>query len=278
MRKIAIIGVGFMGGSFAKAIKMSFSTVCVWGYARSNTSYYKLKRLRILDKVEKNLEKLLKDADYVVLATPVYAIVEYLKKISCYLKKGTIVFDLGSSKELVEKSAKRFLPKEVDFVGCHPLCGSEKSGPQHSVSGLFKGSLCIITSSFKKKSTREVKKMWEKMGCRIVFMPAKLHDRILSSTSHLPHLVSFSLMYLVSFSFRNFSSNSLRDLTRISFSPATVWTDIFLSNQKNVVRDVEKFIRVLNKFKNFIKNKKRKKIFRLIEEINAKQKKFWKKR
>jgi prephenate dehydrogenase len=273
-KKIGIIGVGFMGGSFAKAIKEKFPHVSLWGYARSNSSYYRLKRLKILDKVERDLRKVVEDADFVVLATPIYAIVDYLRKISPYLKKGAVVFDLGSTKELIEKSASKLLSKDVHFVGCHPLCGSEKSGAVFSRAQLFRNSICIITASPSKKSTQYVKKIWKKLGCKVIFISSSQHDKILSSVSHLPHLISFSLTYSVPSSYGKYSSSSLRDLTRISGSPASVWGDIFLSNAKNILKDLDKFIENLNKFKRLIKNKEKKKIIKLIEEINLKQRVF----
>jgi prephenate dehydrogenase len=271
-QKIAIIGVGFMGGSLAMSLKRKFPRVSIWGYARSNKSYFKLKKLHIVDKVERDLQSLVTDADLVVLATPVYVIVDYMRKIAPFLKRGAIVLDLGSSKNLIEVSAHKILPSRVHFVGCHPLCGSEKSGAAFSRQDLFKGSLCIITSPATKKSTQTVKKIWERLGCRVAFSSPEFHDKVLSCVSHLPHLISFSLTQLAPTDYLKFSSFSWKDLTRISNSPPSVWADIFLSNSQHLIRDIDKLIKIIKKFRRLIKAKDKKKIYSLIKKINSKSK------
>ena len=271
-KKIAIVGVGFMGGSLALDLKKNFPQFSIWGFARSERSFKKLKRLRILDKVEKDLAKLIDNADFIVLGLPVYTIIEYFKKISPFLKKGAIVFDLGSSKGLIDKKAKNILPKGVDFIGCHPLCGSEKSGAQHSRKGLYKGSLCIITSSPAKKSVKIIKSLWEKIGSEVIFLSSSGHDKILSSISHFPHVISFSVTDFVPKEHLRIPIASLKDLTRISNSPSSVWADIFLSNKANILKDMNRFKKVLSKFEKALKKNDRKKICSLIEQINKKQK------
>lgn len=269
-KKIAIIGVGFMGGSLALDLKVSFPKTSMWGFARSRTSFNKLKRLRILDDISMDLAQVIRDADFVVLALPVYPIIEYFKKISPFLKKGAIVFDLGSTKELIEKKARKSLPEGVDFVACHPLCGREKSGAQYSVKRLYKGAVCVITSSPRKRSTIIVKKIWERLGSKVIFLSASAHDKILSSVSHLPHVLSFTLTQFISPKQLDFSVSSLRDLTRISDSPPSVWADIFLSNKKNILKDIDKFIIALKQMSKTLRKADKKSIFKLIEKVNKK--------
>jgi prephenate dehydrogenase len=271
IKKIAIIGVGFMGGSLALALKKKFGRLRVWGYARSNRSYNKLKRLRILDGVERDLKKLLVDADIVVLSLPVGLIIDYLKKISPLLQEGTIVFDLGSSKKKIEGAARKYLPKGLGFVGCHPLCGSEKSGAEFSDGGLFEGSLCIITSPLSKRATRTVAYLWRHIGSRVVYVNPDYHDRVLSFVSHLPHLISFSLTSMAPDSYVPFFSGSFRDLTRISGSPSPVWADIFMSNKTNILRDLRRFIRALTRYERLMKSGDKDKLKDLIDRVNTKQ-------
>jgi prephenate dehydrogenase len=274
IKKILIIGVGFMGGSLSLALRKKFPKVSVWGFARSNKSFRKLKKLKILNRVEENLAMATKDADIVILAAPVEAIVDYLKKISPWLKKGAIVFDLGSSKKKIQQAASRVLPKSSNFVGCHPLAGSQKSGPESSQAGLYKGSLCLVTSLPSKKATKTVKNLWEKLGSKVVFISPDLHDKILSSISHLPHLVSFSLTESIPETYLKLAPESLKDLTRISGSPAGVWTDIFLSNKKNILKDLGQFIKTLKRYEILLKKSSKPKIARLINKANAKQKRI----
>ncbi|MFA5272472.1 MAG: prephenate dehydrogenase [Candidatus Omnitrophota bacterium] len=271
IKKITILGVGFMGGSLAAAIKNNFPGISVIGYARSKASYSKLIKLEILDRVERDLAKSVEASDIIVLASPIYSIVEHLKKIDPYLKENAIVIDLGSSKEIIEKSVLKYLSKKVSFVGCHPLCGSDKSGAEFFNPNIYKGAVCLVTTP-RSKGVEVIKKMWEKLGSRVVFINAKTHDKMLSSTSHLMHLISFSLTGFVPKNYIKFAAASLRDLTRISNSPANVWADIFISNKNNVVRDIDKFVKTLCTFKQLIRKNKKAEIINYIKRINKKHK------
>jgi len=272
VKRIAILGVGFMGGSLALAIKKNFPGIFVIGYARSNSTYERLLKSNIVDRVEKDLGKAVCGSDIVVLAAPIYSIIDYLKKIAFFLKKEAIVIDLGSTKELIEKEAIRYLPKNVHFVGCHPLCGSDKSGAQFSTPNLYKGAICLVSPAKSNVALKKVKSFWARLGCRVILINAKNHDKILSSVSHLVHVISFSLTGFVPKAYLQFAATSLRDLTRVSNSPAGVWADILISNKKNVIRDSEKFIKGLEKFKELIKQNKKEEILKLIKNINKKQK------
>jgi len=272
IKRIAILGVGFMGGSLALAIKKNFSGIFVTGYARSNSTYKRLSKLNIVDKVEKDLGKAVYGSDIVVLAVPIYSIIDYFKKITPFLKPGAIVIDLGSTKELIESKAHKYLPKNTYFVGCHPLCGSDKSGAQFSTPKLYKGAICLVSPAKNNIALQKVKSLWMRLGCKVILVNAKTHDKILSSISHLVHVISFSLTGFVPRAYLKFAATSLRDLTRVSNSPAAVWADILISNKKNVTRDTEEFIKGLEKFKELIKKDKKEEILKLIKNINKKQK------
>lgn len=274
IKKISIIGVGFMGGSLALALREKFPSASIWGYARSKKSYNKLKSLKLLSKVSLELKQLIEDSDIVILSLPVKSIIKYFNKIGPFLKKGAIVIDLGSSKKEIEVQAKKILPKSVNFVGCHPLCGSQKSGAEFSQTELYKGANCFITSSPAKKSTVIVKKIWQAIGSNVLLIKPDLHDKVVSSVSHLPHIISFSLTQFVPEKYLKFSPTSLKDITRISNSPPQVWTDIFLSNSKNILKDLNKFIKTLKEYEALLEKGDETKISNLISKVNAKQKKI----
>ena len=269
LRKVAIIGVGLMGGSFALAIKEAFKNIEVVGYARSKKSYFKLKKLNILDDVKLNLEEVVKDADLVILSTPIYIILEYLKKISKFLKKDAIVIDLGSTKELIEKEASKL---NINFVGCHPICGSEKNSAIFSDKNLYKNSICFITSLENSSLAKFIKKIWDKLGAKVIFISPSLHDKILSSLSHLVHIIAFSLVDFIPKEYLKFSTKSFKDLTRIAASSKDIWTDIFLSNRKNIIKDIKRYIKNLEKFKSLLEENNYKKIYNLIDRVNNKYK------
>ena len=184
-----------MGGSLALALKDSFPKIYLVGFARSKRSEIKLKRLSLVDEVTSDLKKLVSDSDLVVLAMPIFTIIDFLKKISLFLKPSAIVIDLGSTKRLIDKAAKKYLPENVQFVGCHPLCGSNKYGSQNADKDLYKNSICVITSN--NKAANYVRKIWRKLGSAVYYLSPISHDKMLAYISHLPHIISYSLSYLL---------------------------------------------------------------------------------
>lgn len=273
IKKIAILGVGLMGGSLSLALRKKFPGISVWGYARSQRSYDKLKKLKILNKVEKDLQKVVDDADLIALALPIGVIVDYFGKIASFLKPGAIVFDLGSSKKLIEIAAKELLPKKVTFVGCHPLCGAETSGAQFAKADLYKGATCIITNlAFKSKGVKIIQNLWKKIGSNIVFLRAGAHDEILAKSSHIRHMVSFSTAQLkargVEAKFIHSALPSLRDMTRISDSSADVWSDIFLSNKENILKNMADFSKIMQRFEKSLRAGSKTDLMKLIKKAN----------
>jgi len=271
IKKIAIVGVGFMAGSLAMAMRQRLGKVCVWGYARNRRSLRRIQKAKAVDRADTSLANVIRDADVVVIGLPVGLIPEYLKKIKPFLKKNSLIFDLGSSKQMVVRAAARILPSSVSFVGCHPLCGSEKSGVESSRLDLYEGALCLITASSHNKAAQQVKKIWQVLGSRVIFMSPEHHDVLLSCLSHLPHFISFSLTQLVPRSYLCFAPKSLKDLTRISNSPAYIWADIALSNRRNLIRDIRKFIAILANYERLLREGDKKKITTLLNAVNAKQ-------
>jgi prephenate dehydrogenase len=272
IEKIAIIGAGFMGGSLAKALRKKIPTLHISAYARSESSQSRLNKTGIFSKVDRDLEKIVSNADIVFLAAPVEVIIDYFKRIKPFLKNSAIVTDLGSSKKEICDAAKKSLPKSVCFVGAHPLAGSEKSGIESSRFDLYKDSLCIITAKNNSLAVKTITRLWQSVGAKVVFMDALTHDSMLSSISHLPHVLSFSLTDFVKKEYIKFSPASLKDLTRISNSHSEVWADILISNRKNVIKDINAFIKILKFYENILRKKDMSKIIRAIMRVNTKQK------
>jgi prephenate dehydrogenase len=268
IKKVAIIGVGLMGGSLALALRKSFPDFDVWGYARSEESFKRVNQY-LPGKVERDLEKLLKDADLVFFALPVGTIIEYFQKTAGFLKPGAIVCDLASTKADIEKAAKKFL-KGVKFVGCHPLCGAEKSGIENSDPDLYKDAVCVITAPETKRGVSDVIAIWQALGMRVKFLLAVGHDELFSAVSHLPHVIAFSLINSVDLPNEQTGllPPSFKDLTRISGSPADVWADIFFSNKKNLSKDIKKMQLVLKEFSGILKSGSKDKMKEFIIKAN----------
>lgn len=269
-KKILIIGVGFMGASLAAAIKDKNRAVKISAFARNKKSFNKIKKIKPVDYVSSDLKEVVSWADLIILATPVTVIGDYLKKIKPYLKEDAVVIDLGSTKEQIHKWAKNTVSKKANFVGCHPLCGSQKSGPFHADKHLYRGAVCIITT--KGKYAKMVEDFWAKLGCKVYKMTPKRHDEILSQVSHLPHVLSFMLTKIVNKNNFRYVAGSFKDMTRISLSPSSVWSDIFISNSKNIKKSINGFIKELVLLKGLIEKKDKAKLMKLIDGINTKQK------
>ncbi|MCF7874292.1 MAG: prephenate dehydrogenase [Candidatus Omnitrophica bacterium] len=269
IKKVGIIGVGFMGGSLALALKKSFSNFEIIGHARSDKAFRRLKKVKVLDRIERSGKKIAKEADILILATPVGVIIDFLKRAGSCLKKGSIVFDLGSTKEEIEKVAKKKLPKGVSFVGCHPFCGSEKEGVEEAREDLYRGSLCFITSA--NRSSYLVERIWKKVGSKVVRTTPAGHDRIVGFVSHLPHLICFSLTNAIPAKYLEFSSSGFRDLTRIASSSSDLWADIFLTNAAKMLKDIDKYNESLNEFRDLIVKRDRQKLKRLIKKANKRR-------
>jgi len=265
--KVAIVGTGLIGGSLALAIKKKGIAREIIGVSRHKKTLLLAKRRGVIDKGSQNLN-IIKDADLVILATPVSTIINSAPKILKLIKKGCLVTDVGSTKQAIVSKLGRIFPK---YVGSHPLAGSEKRGIINAGPDIFRDSLCILTPT--KNTDREaldkIKRLWLELGARVVFLTPHAHDNILSFTSHLPHLVAFSLIGTVPKKYLRFASSGLKDTTRVAASDSQLWVDIFLSSQKNIIKAIELFQENLSSIKSALKRKDK----RLLAEILIEAKK-----
>ncbi len=261
-KKIAIIGVGLIGGSLGMAIKKRNLAELVVGVARKDRTLKEAFRKKAIDVGLFDVKEAVRGADLVILSKPISGIVEQLKNISRGLDKKTIVIDVGSSKEQIVATASRYL-RRGNFVGCHPMAGSEKTGVRHAEADLFEKSVCFVT-----KRNPCVEKFWHAVGARTIWMDAKSHDRWVAQASHLPHIISFAL-------FQDFPTPkpfvlnpSLQDLARLSRSNAELWADIILSNRVCILEALNRFNGHLEDWAKAIKHKNYSQIIRLIRNAN----------
>lgn len=270
--KVVIIGTGLIGGSLGLDLRKKHLAAEVIGLSRKKENANLAKKSGAIDSVGLSLD-VVKDADLVILAAPVDAIIETAVKIADKLKKDCIVIDVGSSKEKIVSKLSALIP---NFIGCHPLAGSEKRGAANLEAGIFSGSVCVITPTPKtgKKTLEKIKLLWEKLGSSVVILSAKQHDRILASTSHLPHAVAFSLIGSVPSQFLSLSSGGLKDTTRIASSDACLWSQIFLSNRGNLLAALSSFQVKLNALKLALKNKNKKLLTKILASAQKKRKKL----
>lgn len=256
--KVAIIGTGLIGGSLALIIKKNKLAKEVVGVSRHRKSLDLALKKNVIDRGSQSLD-IIKGADLLILATPVDTIINLRKKILSLVDKDCIVTDVGSTKAKVVSFLEKIFK---NYVGSHPLTGSEKRGVIHARADIFNNTLCVLTPTGKTRAAPliKVKKLWAKAGSRIVFLTPKEHDKILSFTSHLPHIVAFSLMGSIPASYLKLSSGGLKDTTRIAASDALLWRDIILSNRKNVLKAIVLFEKSLRAVKSSIQKSDKNKL------------------
>jgi len=278
-KKICIIGCGLIGSSLARAIKKFNLSEKIVSSNRSDTVNKKVLELKMVNDSSSDTQKIAKDSDLIIIATPLSSYENVILKIKNSLKSGTILTDVGSVKERVISLVEKAIPKDVSWIPSHPIAGTEESGPESGFSELFKNRWCILTPSkkAKEKDIDKLKSFWKKIGSKVDIMDAKQHDYILSITSHIPHLVAYNIVN-TSINIQEekqsaiikYSAGGLRDFTRIAASNPIMWRDIFIQNKKNTSKEIEKFIANLEELKNAIENEDGKKL----EEIFIKTKKI----
>ena len=278
-KKICIIGCGLIGSSLARAIKKYNLSEKIVSSNRSDIVNKKVLGLKIVNDSSSDTQKMAKDSDLIIIATPLSSYENVILKIKNSLKNGMILTDVGSVKERVISLVEKAIPKDVSWIPSHPIAGTEESGPEAGFSELFKNRWCILTPSkkAKEKDIDTLKSFWKKIGSKVDIMDAKQHDYILSITSHIPHLVAYNIVN-TSMNIQKekqsaiikYSAGGLRDFTRIAASNPIMWRDIFIQNKKNTSKVIERFIANLKDLKNAIENEDSKKL----EEIFIKTKKI----
>ncbi len=273
VKKIAIVGVGLIGGSIGLAIKRKRLAKEVIGIGHRKSSIRKAIRLKAVDKGTLNLKSGVKDADIIILATPVLMIPKMAAKLKRSVKKGAIITDVGSTKSFLTNRLEKILPKHAHFVGAHPMAGSEKRGVDKARSDLFKNSICVITKTRKtnKSAFSTIKSLWSRIGAKTVVLDPNAHDRIISEVSHLPHMVVFALLNAIEKKSLKLASTGLRDTTRIASSDALVWKDIAISNKHEILKSIKKFKSSLGSLERAIRSGSSGKLLSTFNKAKAKR-------
>jgi len=267
--KVAIVGVGLIGGSLALAMKKKRIALRIVGVSRHKSTLLLAKKVGAIDKGSQHLS-IIEGADLVILATPVNTILNLAETIFRFIRRDCIVCDVGSTKQDIVSELSKIFP---NFVGSHPLAGSEKRGINHASSDIFKNSLCILTpiSNTNRKALEKIQKLWHRLGAKTVFLSPDIHDRALSFVSHLPHILAFSLMGIIPPRYLKLGANSLKDTTRIAVSDSRLWADIFLSNRKNVLKSIQIFQKNLSRIQSAVNKKDKKLLIKILQDAKNKR-------
>ena len=262
-KKITIIGVGLIGGSLGLALKEKKPNFKIIGIDKQEIIEKDITRGAI-DEGMVNLEEGIKEADVVILATPVKTILDLLPQINPFLKRGCLVTDTGSTKGQVVERANEVLSKDVFFIGGHPMAGSEKYGIEEADSHLFQDKTYILTPS-KKSNLIALKKIFlliNTIGAKRLILDPLEHDRVAGAISHLPQILAVSLTNTISMLAQEENNSNyfkaigggFRDMTRIALSPCKIWEDICDTNQENILKMIQEFRNYLEVIEDKLKN------------------------
>jgi len=248
--RITFIGIGLIGSSLARSVRQTKSakhiTVCDINKAHRE----KAVEIGIADEATGDFIEAVKDADLVVICTPPGACGEAAAAFAPGLKEGAIISDVGSVKQSIIHDVAQHLPDGVHFVPAHPIAGTENSGPEAGFAELFDGRWLILTppAGTDETAIKQVTEMWERAGSMIEVMDAQHHDMVLAITSHLPHLIAYTIVGTaddlgdhLKKEVIKFSASGFQDFTRIAASDPVMWRDVFLNNKEAVLEILQRF-------------------------------------
>lgn len=243
---LAVVGTGLIGGSFAAALRASGAVGRVLGVGRQQASLSLAQSLGLIDQAV-TLQQAAEQADLVFLAIPVGATEQVLTQLQPHIRPGAIITDAGSTKVNVVDVAKSVLgDKLAQFIPGHPIAGSEAAGPQSADPNLYRGRTVVLTPLAENSAADKtyLTRVWERCGAKVLTMDADVHDTVLASVSHVPHLLSSVYMWQVATAHDSdlrmaLAGSGFRDFTRIAAGSAEVWRDIFTSNRAAVLSELQ---------------------------------------
>lgn len=243
INRLAIIGVGLIGGSLSLALKKAGQVAEVVGYSRTESVRQEALQLGVIDRAAASIADAVKNADMIFLAVPMGAMTSVLSELAPHINDQTIITDGGSAKAQVVAAARLALGERFSqFVAGHPIAGNEKSGPSAAFATLYNDHRVVLTpvTETNPQSLEKVRAMWQATGAEVVDMAVEHHDKVLAATSHLPHLLAFNLVGMLAKSddcdeVLRFAAGGFRDFSRIASSDPVMWRDICLSNSAAIL-------------------------------------------
>ena len=248
--RVAFIGIGLIGSSLARVLRRDGLADEIVACARNEATRATALELGLADRVTADAAEAVRDADLVILATPLSAYAAIGAAIAPALRAGAIVTDVGSVKQAVIRDLAPSLPANVHFIPGHPVAGTEHSGPASGFAELFRDRWCILTPLHDTDAgaLARLTALWEQAGMRVVTMDPEHHDKVLAMTSHLPHVIAYTIVGTATdledslkSEVIKFSAGGFRDFTRIAGSDPVMWRDIFLNNREAVLEMLQRF-------------------------------------
>ena len=248
--KLAIIGPGLIGSSIARAARATGAVRSIAATSRSPKTRARVAELGIADKVAETNAQAVEGADLVIVCVPVGACGAVAEEVAPHLAKGAIVSDVGSVKSAIVRDMGAHLPGGVHFVPAHPVAGTEHSGPDAGFAELFENRWCILTppDGTDPQAVEKLAQFWRLLGANVEIMTPEHHDLVLAVTSHLPHLIAYTIVgtadeleSVTRSEVLKFSAGGFRDFTRIAASDPVMWRDVFLNNKDAVLEMLGRF-------------------------------------
>lgn len=248
--RVAILGLGLIGGSLARAARKHGLAASTVGYDHDAGVRERVRHLGFVDRVVDTAADAVSGADCVVLAIPVGACAPAMAEIADALTPGAVLTDVGSVKGCVVRDVGPLVPPGVHFIPGHPIAGTEFSGPDAGFAELFEGRYCVLTppGAADPAALDRLSALWEGMGSSVEVMSADHHDRVLAITSHLPHLIAYTIVGTaaeleedIKQEVIRFSASGFRDFTRIAASDPVMWRDVFLNNREATLEIIQRF-------------------------------------
>jgi prephenate dehydrogenase len=258
---VGIAGIGLIGGSLAKDLRSLGLTNQILGWNRTQSHATRALELGLVDVVCPTLEALVDASDLIVLAMPVDVLVRILPGVLDRLRPGQVVIDVGSTKQALAEAVAQH-PHRKQFVACHPMAGTEKSGPDAAVDHLFRSRFVLLINPAESDAELlcRVSTMWSQVGALLATMSAQEHDQTAALLSHMPHVLAYALLRTIKEAERNqtlnarFAGGGLASMTRIAHSPISMWRPIFKQNKKALLEAIDCFMAHLSVFREVIAN------------------------
>lgn len=260
--KLTLIGIGLIGSSIARAVKLKGLAKTIAITTRKSETLEEARALGLGDIYTLDAAEAVEGADLVILCTPVGVYADVMKQISGHLAPGAILSDVGSVKGQVMKALEPMLPAGVHFIPGHPIAGTEHSGPSAGFPDLFVGRWCVLTpkSEVDPVAVDRLVSFWGALGSNVEVMDAAHHDLVLAITSHVPHLIAYNIVGTVAdleaatqSEVIKFSASGFRDFTRIAASDPVMWRDVFLTNREAVLEMLGRFLEDLSSLQRMVR-------------------------
>ncbi|MXO62668.1 prephenate/arogenate dehydrogenase family protein [Qipengyuania oceanensis] len=275
--RVAIVGLGLLGGSLGLALGEHCPEIATSGFDADPDTRARAAERKLVGTVASTLDEAVADADLVVLCVPVGAMGAVARELSGKLKPGAVVSDVGSCKASVQRALSQALPEQI-VIPAHPVAGTEQSGPDAGFAALFQQRWCILTppEGAPEEQLSALTQLWERLGAHVETMDAQHHDLVLAVTSHLPHLIAYTIVGTASDledvtqgEVIKYSAGGFRDFTRIAASDPTMWRDVFLNNKDAVLEMLQVFSEDLTRLQRAIRRDDGEALFDLFSRTRA---------